>query len=195
VAVPHSITVDFGTTNCMCNDGRYRRGKIMVSYTGRYRDSGTVITYSFNNYAVSDHEVSNSSTKVVTNLGRNTNGNLHYSITESGSILKPNNGGTVTWASTRGREWIAGSNTILIWSDDEYLITGTANGTSAAGVTYSFNVTKALHIKLNCHNIVAGTVDITPAGKAVRTLDYGNGTCDNQATVTILSKTYNITLR
>src|SRR5688572_2205817 len=27
------ITIDFGPQNCLCKDGRYRRGKILVSYT------------------------------------------------------------------------------------------------------------------------------------------------------------------
>src|ERR1051326_8035647 len=33
-SVNKKITVDFGTANCLCADGRYRRGKIFISYTG-----------------------------------------------------------------------------------------------------------------------------------------------------------------
>jgi hypothetical protein len=194
IANPHSLTIDFGTTNCLCKDYRYRRGKIIVTYTGRYRDSGTVITYSFDNYFVTDCQITNNSSKTVTNMGKNTSGHLWYTISENGTIIKANNGGTITWISTRQREWIAGEST-PIWTDDIYLISGTASGTSSNGQNYTLTTISPLRIELTCHNIVSGIVEINIAGKAKRTLDYGNGTCDNQATVTILGKTYTITLR
>src|ERR1043165_4780632 len=31
---PGTITVDFGPTDCTCRDGRKRRGKIIITYTG-----------------------------------------------------------------------------------------------------------------------------------------------------------------
>src|SRR3954463_14221098 len=31
-----TITVDFGSANCLCQDGRYRRGQIFISYTAGY---------------------------------------------------------------------------------------------------------------------------------------------------------------
>lgn len=191
------LTIDFGTTNCLCYDGRLRRGKIMVNYTGRYRDSGTVITFAFDNYAVNDYIVANNSTKVVTNMGTKTNSHPWFTIYENGSIIKPNNGGTITWVSNREREWIAGYNTKIIWFDDEYLITGTSSGITASGLAYTMTITTPVHIKLGCHfNVpVAGIVDITRAGKDPFTLDYGNGSCDNDATVLYRNKTYPITLR
>jgi hypothetical protein len=39
-----------------------------------------------------------------------------------------------------------------------------------------------------------GVLEHTPSGKAMRTIDYGNGACDDQATVTINGNTYTITL-
>ena len=39
-----------------------------------------------------------------------------------------------------------------------------------------------------------GVLEHTPAGKATRYIDYGNGVCDNKATVTINGNTYAITL-
>ncbi|HVA98622.1 MAG TPA: hypothetical protein VNG53_06975 [Bacteroidia bacterium] len=47
---PHVLTINFGTSNCMCIDGRYRRGEIIVNYSGRYFDSASVHTLSFSNY-------------------------------------------------------------------------------------------------------------------------------------------------
>jgi len=40
-ATPRTITLDFGDVNCTAANGRLRRGRILVSYTGRYREPGT----------------------------------------------------------------------------------------------------------------------------------------------------------
>ncbi len=191
---PHTITIDFGSTNCLCSDNRYRRGIINVSYTGLYRDSASTHTISFTNYFVNDNQVMG--TKTVTNNGHNGAGHLTFSIQVNGTIIKSaaNGGGTITWTSTRTREWIAGESTLATWSDDEYLITGTASGTNAQGTTFTASTTSALDVKMNCHYIVAGGFQITPNGKATRYVDFGSGACDNQATVTINGNIYNITL-
>lgn len=190
-STPRTITVDFGSSNCLCNDGRYRRGMIHVSYTGHYRDSLSTHTITFMNYYVNDNKVEG--THTVTNNGHNNQGHLTYSISVNGTITKANGGGVITWSSTRTREWIQGEST-AIWADDIYLISGTANGTNSAGNPYSVTITSALKVKLSCKHIVSGTLDLTPSGKATRTIDWGGGDCDNQATVTINGNTYTITL-
>jgi len=191
VSNPRTITVYFGPTNCLCGDGRYRRGTVNISYSGHYRDSLSTHTITFTDYYVNDNQVLGS--KTVTNNGHNNSGNLTFTITVSGTIIRANSGGTVTWNSNRVREWIEGENT-LIWSDDVYLITGTASGTHANGNTYTATITTPLKIKLDCHYIVSGGMDLIPSGKPTRSIDWGNGTCDDQATVTINGTIYYITL-
>lgn len=191
VSNPRTITINFGTTNCLCNDGRYRRGIINVSYTGHYRDSLSTHTITFTNYFVNDHQVLGS--KTVTNNGHNNAGNLTFSISVNGSVIKANNGGTITYTSTRTREWIEGEHT-SIWNDDVYLITGTASGSSSNGNSFTATVITALKVKLSCQWIVSGRLDLTPSGKPTRTIDWGSGNCDDDATVTINGNTYNINL-
>ncbi|MEO5684298.1 MAG: hypothetical protein ABIQ88_16775 [Chitinophagaceae bacterium] len=193
VSTPHIITIDFGATNCLCNDGRNRRGKILLSYSGRYRDAGTVVIISFNNYFVNDNQLVGS--KKITNMGLNTAGNLVYKIEVNGQVIKANNAGTISWTSTRQREWTAGASTPLILSDDAYSITGTASGTNASGKSYTIVITKALVRKMSCRWFESGTLDVTPQGKATRTLDYGTTGCDANATVSILGYSFPIVLR
>jgi hypothetical protein len=99
----------------------------------------------------------------------------------------------MTWTSQRSREWIAGESTPLNWADDEYLISGTANGTGFNGNTFNVTITQALHIALNCRWIEEGKLEFTPSGKPTRYLNYGSG-CDALATVTINGIVFNITL-
>jgi len=192
VSSPRKLIIDFGTINCLCGDGRNRRGIINVSYTGRYRDSASTHTISFTDYFVNDNQVLG--TKTVTNKGHNAAGNLSYSITVNGQIVKANGGGTITWTSNRIREWILGEGTVN-WFDDVYLITGNATGTSASGNTFQADITSALRKEIGYRHIVSGILNITPSGKATRILNFGTGTRDNQATVTINGNVHNITLR
>ncbi len=191
LVTPHILTINFGTTNCLCGDSRYRRGIINVSYSGHYRDSASTHTITFTNYYVNDNQILG--TKTVTNNGHNAAGNLSFSVVVNGQIIKPSGGGTINWTSTRTREWIVGESTPP-WYDDVYLITGSANGTNAAGVSFNMTITSALRREIGCRHFVSGSLTLTPSSKPTRYVDFGTGACDNQATVTINGNVYNITL-
>lgn len=189
------ITIDFGPTNCLCTDNVYRRGQILASYTGgRYRDSAMVKHITFNNYFANDNNVTG--TKTVTNKGHNSKGNLEFSIQVDGTIELANGAGTLTWTCNRTREWIAGASTIQI-TDDIYSITGTSRGKKVNGTLYTTNITSPLVKDLSCsyRNFTKGSIEITPEGKQVRTINYGDGACDRIATVSIGKYTKTITTR
>ena len=188
---PHLRTIDFGPVNCLGLDGKNRRGKILVHYNGHYKDSGSLRSITFSDYYVNDNQILG--TKTVTNMGQNSAGEVYYNIMIDGSIVKANGAGTVSGQSSRVRTWLAGYNTAG-WMDDEYAITGTASITRANGNVISANVTTPLHRSLSCNWIDAGVISITPQSGNVRTLDYGTGTCDDAATVTVNGNVYNITL-
>jgi hypothetical protein len=147
---PRVLTIDFGAVNCLCSDGRYRRGKLITTFTGHYRDSGTVITHSTQNYFVNDNEVINNS--VVTNMGHNSNGNLFYTIVANGTIIMALSGDTITHSSNRQREWILGANTPQR-QDDVYLITGTSSVSNSNGHGATSTITNALRRELNCNGL------------------------------------------
>jgi hypothetical protein len=197
-----TIVIDFGPVNCrcqgiICTDTRYRRGKINITYTGPYRSPGTVIQTSFDNYFVGYDTTKMfqvTGTKTVTNLGYNAANHLNFNIQVDGHLIN-STGGTMHWNSQRNREWIAGENTLLNWTDDEYIITGSASGTNFEGNTFTVIITSGLHVALNCPYVKQGVFELTPGGKPTRTLDYGDGTCDAKATVTVNGTTFPITLR
>jgi hypothetical protein len=189
---PHKLTIDFGTSNCLCADGNYRRGQIIVTYTGRYRDPNHQHDITFNNYFVNDNQITG--TKSVTRVADDSAGHPVYTISISGQVILANNAGTITSTSTRTRTWVAGYNTAA-WNDDEYDLTGSGSVTRASGKVFSYQITTPLHIALSCRWIESGVVTITPQGAGTRTLDYGNGTCDAQANLTVNGKTYSVSLR
>jgi hypothetical protein len=186
--LPYRLTIDFGATNCLCDDGKYRRGKIICTFNGDYYSAGTTITYTFEDYFVNDYQVLG--TKTVTNMGRNSSNHLWWQITVTGQIVKPNNGGTFYWNSTRQNEWLEGEG--QLWYKWVYLITGSAWGTQTDGKTYNVNITAPLKFKFNCEWICSGTLTIQPQDQPLITVDYGDGTCDNVAIATINGTNYTI---
>lgn len=186
LSIPKTVLIDFGTDDCVGEDGRIRKGKIHITYTGRYRDTGTIITITPENFTSNGYLVQGSQT--ITNLGLNTNDQLAYSVSVNGSIIAPTNAWTLQWTSERTRTWVQGQNT-LTWLDDAYDITGTASGVNRNGLAYTINVTNALRAKLICPWIVSGTLVLTPHGYDARVIDFGNGECNNTFTVAVNGET------
>ena len=190
-SLPYTLTIDFGTSNCLCADNNYRRGKIIVTFTGSYFESGTVVNYSFEDYFVNDYQVSG--TMTVTNMGRNELQHLYWHVVVDGHIVKPNNGGTTYWTSDRYHEWVEGEGTWEPW-DDAYLVRGTASGITSEGVNYTVTTISDLKKNVNCQWIVSGVLNIQAVGWPLMTIDYGDGTCNNAATATVNGVVYNITI-
>ena len=204
---PKTVTVDFGTTNCLGTDSKNRRGKIIYTMSGRYKTSGTQISVSLENYYVNDYKVEG--TKTIINNGKNSDNHTNFTITITNGKITTPDGKEVSWESTRNREWYSGEETgymtpdtvnggILGWNgltDDVYHITGSATGTNSEGRTYTLTITSYLQVQIGCRWIQKGTIEIQPDGLSKRVIDYGSGDCDNNATVTINGKTYDILLK
>lgn len=182
-----TVTVDYGSSNCDCNDGKTRRGKIITTFTGFYHAQGTIITHTPVDYYVNDIKIEG--TKTVENMGLNSSGQPYFNVQING-VATLTSGETMAYTSTRVRTWTAGFTTLLNRFDDEYDITGTANGVFSSGGGYTANITSAVHIKVGCGFPVSGTIEITPQSRPVRVLDYGTGICDASFTVTVNGQTY-----
>jgi len=177
---PKIVTVDYGTSCTGINDN-VRSGKIIIEVTGPRLQLGSKRTVTFDNYYFNGMKVEG--TKVLENMGYNSNQNLVISAKLiNGKITLPD-GKTIERNVDHQREWIAGLLTKNIW-DDECLITGTATGVNIDGVAYTNTITTALHWTRACKFIVSGVINIQRTGKDPVTLDYGTGTCDAKAIVT-----------
>lgn len=190
---PKTITVDFGTNGCTGADGILRSGKIIYTMTGKYRTPGTVITVTLDNFHRNGDLIEG--TKTITNMGKNSDNHTYFNVEVSNAKITTDDGRIISWNSTRTREWMVGEDTPWPnYTDDVYHITGSANGINSEGNTFTITITNPLEIALNCRWIRSGSLELTPEGADTRTLDFGNGDCDDQATLSIKNKTYNITL-
>lgn len=191
IANPHTITVDFGSVNCTALNGRMRRGRLLATYTGRYRDPGTVITITPQDYYVNNNHVQG--TKTVTNMGLNNQGQTYFNISVNGSLAAADGSWTATHNANRTRTWVQGEGT-AIFSDDAYLITGGGSGVNRNGVAYTVNITSALRVEAGCPFITQGIVEVIPQDRPARIIDHGSGSCDGTFTVTVNGQTFTVTI-
>ena len=193
-AATRTLTLDFGPTNCLCPDGRYRRGVITAVFSGPYRQAGAVVTINRTNYFVNDNQ--HLGTRVITNLG---SGSFDLSV-QNASIIFANNSGTTSWSSLRHYTRTAGFGTATIL-DDAYSVTGALTGTNRRSVSYTATIQQPLVKKfaVGCaRHFVSGTLEITNSNSKSMLLNYdptGTAACDNIASVTFNGRTYTIYLR
>lgn len=183
-----TATVDFGTENCLCKDGKYRKGKIQVKVTGNKNVVGSTVVYTTDNYFVNNNGVTG--TKTVTIVGDKS----FRIVVANGKVTKAD-GGIVTWNTDRTRTMTAGFDTKDDFSDDVFEIAGTSYGTNAAGNAYKFTTLTPLVKAIGCQWIKSGKLKIERAGKLDATVDYGDGTCDDQGTVTVGTITKTVTMK
>ena len=176
---PKTIVIDFGNGSCTSNNGINRSGIINVTLTDSLRKPGSVATMTFNNYYVGGYKKEGT----VTWTNTSTSGVKSWSrVCVNGKITAPD--GTF-WLheGTQNVVQTAGSNTNTLL-DDVYSITGTRTITNSAGRVRVGTVISALQKKTICENIDQGIYQIQGPNH-VATINYGDGTCDRIATISI----------
>ncbi|AHJ95729.1 hypothetical protein [Hymenobacter swuensis] len=181
-APTRTLTLDFGTTNCVGPNGVARRGKIVAVFSGPYRQAGATVTITLQNYYRNDNL--HTGTRTITNLGQGS-----WSLDVQNASVTTT-AGTHTWASQRTYTRTAGFGTRTI-ADDEYTVNGQTSGTNRKGVSYTATVQQPLikRFQLGCaRTFVAGTVKILTSKEKELVLNYdptGTQACDNIASVTV----------
>lgn len=190
---PLEITLDFGSEGCTGRDGKVRKGKIIYNLSAPYREVGSITTTTLDAYYVNDWNLLG--TRISENIGANSGDQLQYSIEiKNGTAIDPN-GDAIKWQTTRTRTWVEGQETgfftleggsILGWdgiTDDVYEITGDGLGVTRAGNTFDVEIDTPLRVQLDCQYITEGIVIIRPENYPERSLNYGDGTCDEVAVI------------
>jgi hypothetical protein len=175
---PKTITIDFGT-GCASGTGIIRSGIITITLSDSLRKSGSVATMIFNNYYVGGYKKQGNITWINTKQDT-TNSWTRVCYDTITSPL----GKTWTHTGTHAIVEISGNSTPRNIIDNVYLTTGSSTTTNANGVTRTATILTPLEKKVSCDNIDSGTVKIQgPNHYAI--IDYGDGTCDRLATLSI----------
>lgn len=183
---PVTFQIDYGT-GCTGNDGVFRTGKINITLPRRW-------SYTLNNQVTVDLVSYQAN-------GINYTGQVKIARTSSVSATVEvingkctGSGWAITYSGTKTTTQVTGMNTASE-ADDEFTIEGSSSGVNREGRTFSTNITNALHKKSSCKWITSGTLDLTPSGFKTRTVDFGNGNCDDDATYTVNGQTISFKLK
>lgn len=183
---PKTLTVDYGTG---CNG---KKGLITAVFTGPFKTVGSQVTITYTDYYDGDRKITVDS-HVIKCANPNANNKPVYTVEIKNASLVSSEG-TVTWNANKQIVWHEGSSTRTT-TDDVFHLSGTRDGVTAKGVKYTVVVDETTPLVINsCSYISSGVMKITPYEKRTRVINFGDGTCDNKAKVTIGSNSYDITL-
>lgn len=186
---PKTITIDYGSTGCTGINGWVRKGKISYTLTKLQRETGAVVNVSFDNFFVNGYKLEGSYS--ITN-NRSTDANLNITTRlVNGKITYPD-GKWYTRTSTINWQQVAGSATASVL-DDEFNVTGEAVIKSSANNELITSSKTPLLRKVTCGNFVSGQLNVAYNGIA-GVLDFGGGTCDKKATLSLGTRNYEVTL-
>ncbi|MDY8136199.1 hypothetical protein [Aquimarina sp. 2201CG5-10] len=165
----YTLTFD----NCDAGDGEIINGTINVSIV--IDNNTTTSTITFDNLTFGGNTLNGSKTTSYT-LNTTDGGSFSYSVTSDLSITFED-GTTASESGTKTYE-ITDLNSV----DASYTITG--NWTVTIGDdSYSLSTDPSLQGTFSCDYITTGTLIMTENGVSA-SINFGDGTCDNLATVT-----------
>lgn len=188
---PITIVIDYGD-GIETDHGKVIKGKVTIVVNGAKNTDGSSRQITYSNCAVDSISVNGTSTEKfvgdnTTTRKITTSSNVTFAITDGATFVRKGNETT---------EWLTGVSTTKDRSDDKVVVTGaiTVDNTTN-NISYSKTITNSLMKLGDCPFIVSGTVEYKQAGNTIGTLDYGDGTCDNIATLAVGGTTTEVTLK
>lgn len=190
---PKTLTLDFGT-GCTSADGVIRTGKLTYVYSGPLLFPGTTASVTFTNYTVNGYGIQGAYN--ITNTSSDTTG-ISISTQVTNGIITYPDATNYHYSHNRTYTMIAGSSTVFDISDDVYSVTGNSSFSNSEGSSIVWTIASASPLikAVSCHYISKGIVNFVYNQSVNGSIDFGNGTCDNAATITVGSISAPITLR
>jgi hypothetical protein len=177
---PKTLTLDFGA-GCTSIDGIIRTGKLVYNFSGPLFTPGTTVTVSFNQYTVNGYGIQG--TYAITN--NSTQSGISFTTLVTNGILTCPDATNFHYSHNKTYTQTAGASTPFDISDDVYSITGNSAFSSSDGSSLVLNVTTPLIRNFTCLNITQGVVSFVFNQGISGTIDFGDGTCDNLATLKV----------
>ena len=173
---PKTITLDYGDSTVLKN-GKVLSGIIVIEISAPRNSASYTRMVTYNNFGI------DTLTIVGTSLITIDRENTAFRNFKSDLTITLDNGNVITRSSERTWTWIEGLETTDDQTDDVIHITGEVSATSGLD-SYKKEIVNPLVRIGDCRFIVEGVVEITLNGTLISTLNYGDGECDEIATMT-----------
>jgi len=187
---PITIVIDYGT-GIETNHGRIISGKVTIEISGAKDVDGSTRLITYENCKIDLIGIDGISTEIFN--GDNLTTRKKTSVSDVTFTLA--DGTVIDRSGNNVHEWLEGLNTPLERDDDRIQVTGSINFVSSTGDTYSRVITEPLIRLGDCKHPVEGIVSYSKNDLVVGELNYGDGICDNLATLTTDGATVEIELK
>lgn len=171
---PINFQIDFGTGTCPSAEGITRSGSLKVAMSKKWSAYNHTITVNFINY-----KEDNVSYSGVIEIARKDSTKYDYIIK---NVILNNGEYSIVFSAELTIHQNAGYQTKEIIADDSFKITGTTSGTNSQKRAYTSTITSELTKRPSCRYISSGKCSVTPNGLKARTVNFGDGNCDDEAT-------------
>ena len=174
---PKVVTIDFGTEGFIGRRGNVIKGKIIVT-VNKLSNTTFSKTYTYDNYSINGNVIKGYKSE-------SCNGVDTWYYTERDTVISVS-GKMVVRNSERVHKLIDYNQTPFNFSDDTYSITGVADGINEEGKAYTMKVDAENPLIINTGYVyfIKGKLTLSSEGKTA-VVDYGDGTKDSLATITI----------
>ena len=179
---PNTLTIDYGSSGVKDAYNRIRKGKLIITISAPIVSTGSVREVQHYNFYIDDVKVDG--TVVLINQGQNNAGQHVFLRTVTGRKLLFPSGKTISWNATQRITQLEGNATSDMRLDDVWSILGSSAGINRNGNDFTVTSTKALIYKFTCPWITEGEIVLNVDGYSL-SIDYGNGICNNTASITL----------
>jgi hypothetical protein len=183
---PKTVTLNYGA-GCTDIDGSNKSGKLTLN-VGKFWETGSVITATFENF-MADSTKLNGSYSFTNNSTLTT---IDHSFSAQNIVYTDKLGRNTTYTINQRHKQVGGIGTARV-RDDVFEITTSLTSRMADGTTVTWQNTTPLKKANNCRWIQKGTGTIK-VNNDISTIDFGNDTCDDDATLTTNGVVRNIKL-
>jgi len=187
VGYPKTLTIDYGTDGCDAN-GHTISGTVTATISDRLRIEGTTVAISFANFSVDSVEIDGDISLTINEYSLANHTIKFTAVVSNSSLTMPS--GNISMNGTVDVTW--NINVVTDYEDDTFDITsGDFTGTNKRGKSFTATVLETLVYTVECGTVVAGELQVeTSDTNYPATIDFGDGTCDHDATVyTTIEKT------
>ena len=184
---PKIISIDYGSVGYVGIDGKTRSGKIYITLSG-----DGILNDPFD-ITFEDFSINETILLGTINCEKNiTSSNFEYNLVLNSDVKCMNANGTMSWNGVGLLNRVSGDATVSVL-DDIYEFSETTQGQDFKGRSYDSRSVLNYTVDFSCRYLVIGGIsDFNPNKLDVQVVDYGEKSCDGQASVSVpdLTKFY-----
>lgn len=188
---PRSWTFSYTKEGCADCFGNLKSGSVQISLSDFWKNEGSSRTITFEDFSINGNKLEG--TRNILNTGFNDQEMLTFERTCEDASYSRADTASMSWESNRDVQMIAGYET-FVFADDEYLVSGGANGVNFDGKSFTISISDDLYYKKCSLFPVSGSIIIEVEGEASISINYGSGECDHLAEMTVDGVSTELTL-